>query len=102
MHSIESVKQEALKSLSDSSMYPRLPDPAVLYKQGENPVKVYRIDMPGWLAQGWSETPEPVCEVKKPSVQKEEAKEAEVSLGKEAEAKQERRKVSTKLARVDE
>lgn len=31
------------------------PDPATLYKRGEQPRKIHRIDVPGWIANGWSE-----------------------------------------------
>ena len=36
---------------------PRLADPATLYKAGEEPRRVHRIDIAGWLANGWSEEP---------------------------------------------
>lgn len=36
---------------------PNLPDPATLYKAGEEPRRVHRIDIAGWLANGWSEEP---------------------------------------------
>lgn len=43
---------------------PRLSDPATLYKAGEEPRRVHRIDVEAWLRQGWSE--EPVAEQSEP------------------------------------
>ena len=43
---------------------PNLPDPVTLYKAGEEPRRVHRIDIAGWLANGWGE--EPVSEQVEP------------------------------------
>ena len=32
-----------------------LPDPVTIYKAGEEPRKIHRIDISGWIANGWSE-----------------------------------------------
>lgn len=31
-------------------------DPITLYKEGEQPRRVWAVDAPGWLTLGWSET----------------------------------------------
>ena len=33
---------------------PYRPEPFLIYKAGEAPVRVYSVDFPGWKANGWS------------------------------------------------
>jgi hypothetical protein len=47
------MKAQTLQQMPENNVS----DPATLYKDGQRPAKVHRVDMEPWLALGWSLTP---------------------------------------------